>query len=86
MNSETEQALTTILKVGAQMLITGPSGDIDEWKLPKSTPITVKRKIVEEMDKWNEVQRLRAIELKKAYDVLANTLKNKKFNHEKNRI
>jgi hypothetical protein len=53
------------------MLTTGISGEISEWDLPKTTPKKTKRKIVEEADKWNEINRSRAIELKSAYDVLS---------------
>jgi hypothetical protein len=53
------------------MLTTGISGEISEWNLPKTTPLKTKRKIVQEADKWNYVNRRRAIELKNAYDVLS---------------
>ena len=69
--SVVNEALSTILKVGARMLTTGISGDIDEWDLPKSTPIKAKTKIVQEAEKWNDIQRRRAIELKGAYDALS---------------
>jgi len=64
-------ALSTLLRVGASMLTTGISGDISEWDLPKNTSLKTKRKIVREAVKWNEANRLRAIELKNAYDVLS---------------
>lgn len=64
-------ALSTLLRVGASMLTTGISGEISEWNLPKTTPLKTKRKIVQEADKWNDVNRMRAIELKNAYDVLS---------------
>jgi hypothetical protein len=64
-------ALSTLLRVGASMLTTGISGEISEWELPKTTPLKTKRKIVQEADKWNDVNRRRAIELKNAYDVLS---------------
>ena len=69
--SAVRDALSKILKVGASMVTTGISGDIYEWDLPKTTPKKTKRKIVQEADKWNDVNRLRAIELKSAYDVLS---------------
>ena len=69
--SAVRDALSKILKVGASMLTTGISGEISEWDLPKTTPKKTKRKIVEEADKWNEINRSRAIELKSAYDVLS---------------
>lgn len=56
---------------GANMLTDGISGEISEWDLPKTTPLKTKRKIVQEADKWNGVNRRRAIELKNAYDVLS---------------
>ncbi len=65
------EALSTILRVGANMVMTGISGDISEWGLPKSTPLKAKRKIVEEADKRNDVNRRRAIELKSAYDIIS---------------
>ena len=69
--SPVRDALSKILKVGASMLTTGISGDIYEWDLPKTTPKKTKRKIVQEADKWNDINRRRAIELKSAYDVLS---------------
>jgi len=73
-DSVTEEALSKILKVAASMLTTGISGEISEWDLPKTTPLKTKRKIVQEADKWNDVNRRRAIELKDAYDVLSRYL------------
>jgi hypothetical protein len=75
-SNETETAndansLSTLLRVGASMVTTGISGEISEWDLPKTTPQKTKRKIVQEADKWNDVNRRRAIELKNAYDVLS---------------
>lgn len=70
-DSAVRDALSTLLRVGASMLTTGISGQISEWNLPKTTPLKTKRKIVQEADKWNDVNRMRAIELKNAYDVLS---------------
>jgi len=70
-DSAVRDALSTLLRVGASMLTTGISGEISEWNLPKTTPLKTKRKIVQEADKWNDVNRRRAIELKNAYDVLS---------------
>ena len=70
-DSAIRDALSTLLRVGASMLTTGISGEISEWNLPKTTPLETKRKIVQEADKWNDVNRRRAIELKDAYDVLS---------------
>lgn len=70
-DSAVRDALSTVLRVGANMLTTGISGEISEWDLPKTTPLKTKRKIVQEADKWNDVNRRRAIELKNAYDVLS---------------
>ena len=70
-DSAIREALSKIVKVAASMVTTGISGEISEWELPKTTPLKTKRKIVEEADKWNDVNRRRAIELKSAYDVLS---------------
>lgn len=70
-DSAVRDALSTLLRVGANMLTTGISGEISEWDLPKTTSLKTKRKIVQEADKWNDVNRRRAIELKNAYDVLS---------------
>lgn len=70
-DSAVRDALSTLLLVVANMLTTGISGEISEWDLPKTTPLKTKRKIVQEADKWNDVNRRRAIELKNAYDVLS---------------
>ena len=70
-DSAIRDALSTLLRVGASMVTTGISGDISEWELPKTTPIKTKRKIVQQADKWNDVNRRRAIELKDAFDVLS---------------
>lgn len=69
--SEIQDALSKILKVGANMITTGISSEISEWNLPKTTPKKTKRKIVKEADKWNDINRRRAIELKSAHDVLS---------------
>ena len=70
-DSAVRDALSTLLRVAANMLTTGISGEISEWDLSKTTPLKTKRKIVQEADKWNDVNRRRAIELKNAYDVLS---------------
>lgn len=70
-DSAVRDALSTLLRVGASMVTTGISCEISEWDLPKTTPLKTKRKIVQEADKWNDVNRRRAIELKNAYDVLS---------------
>ena len=70
-DSAVRDALSTLLRVGANMLMTGISCEISEWDLPKSTPLKAKRKIVQEADKWNDENRRRAIELKTVYDVLS---------------
>lgn len=69
--SAVRNALSKILKVGASMVTTGISSEISEWDFPKTTPQKTKRKIVEEAEKWNDTNRMRAIELKSAYDVLS---------------
>lgn len=69
--SAVRDALSKILKVAASMATNGISGEISDWDFPKTTPKRTKRKIVEEADKWNDVNRRRAIELKSAYDVLS---------------
>lgn len=70
-DSAIHDALSTLLRVGANMLITGISGEISEWDLPKTTPLKTKRKIMQEAYKWNDLNRRRAIALKNAYDVLS---------------
>lgn len=70
-DSAIRDALSTLLRVGASMLTSGISGEISEWNLPKTTPKKTACKIVQEADKWNDVNRRRAIELKSAYDVLS---------------
>ncbi len=70
-DSAVRGALSTLLQVGANMLTTVISSEISEWDLPKTTPLKAKRKIIQEADKWNDVNRRRAIELKNAYDVLS---------------
>ena len=65
-----DEALSTILRVAVAMVSNGMSGDLSEWDLPKSTPMKVKRKIVNEADKWHDVNVSRAVELKQAYDLL----------------
>ncbi len=65
-----DHALSKILKVAASLAMNGMSGEISEWNLPKTTPLKAKRKIVQEADKWNEINIHRANELKSAYDVL----------------
>lgn len=70
-DSAVRDALSTLLRVGASMVTTGISSEISEWDLPKTTTKKTKRKIVQEADKWNDVNRMRAIELKNAYDVLS---------------
>ena len=44
------------------MLITGISSDLSEWDLPKTTPKKTRRKIIQEADKWNDVNRRRSTE------------------------
>lgn len=63
-----KDALSLLLRVGADMLTTGISGDISEWDLPKNTSEKTKRKIIQAADKWNNANRLRSIDLKKVYD------------------
>jgi len=70
-DGEIRDALSTLLRVGASMVTTGISGEISEWGLPKTTPIKTKRKIVQEANKWNDVNRSRAIELKNAHNVIS---------------
>jgi hypothetical protein len=74
MKSTAKEALSTLLKVAASMATTGISGEISEWDLPKTTPLKAKRKIVQEANKWNDINVRRAIELKAVYDVLSKEL------------
>jgi hypothetical protein len=69
-DSAVRDALSKIMKVSASLVSQRISPFIEDWDLPKTTTKKVKRKIVTECDKWNEVDRKRAIELKDAYDVL----------------
>lgn len=64
-------AISKIIKVSASLVSQRISPFIEDWDLPKTTTKKVKRKIVTECEKWNEVDRKMAIELKDAYDVLA---------------
>lgn len=68
LGKEINETLLTILKVAANMLTKRQSEEIEEYNLPKSTGVIVKRKITSEAEKWNEINRLRSIELKVAYD------------------
>ena len=68
------EALYKLLKIGANMLTNGISAEIDEWDLPKTTPISAKRKIIREACRWNDLNRRRAIELKGVYDILSKQL------------
>ena len=65
------EALKNILVLAAQMATTGISEDINEWKLPKTTPLKAKRKICQEAEKWNDIQRGRAIILRDSYNILS---------------
>ena len=69
-DSATQNAISTILQVAASLLINRMSEDISEWNLPKSTSLKTKRKILDEVDKWNELDRKRAIQLRTAWDAL----------------
>ena len=73
-DSAVRDALSTLLRISASMLTTGISSEISEWDLPKTTPKKTKRRIEQEADNWNDVNRRRAIELKNAYDVLRQNL------------
>lgn len=65
-------ALTTILQVAANLVKNDISPFIEDWQLPKTTPLKAKMKIVEEAEKRNEMSRDRALKLKESYDVLKN--------------
>ena len=69
-DSAIRDALSKIMKVSASLVSHRISPFIEDWDLPKTTTKKVKIKIVTECDKWNEVDRKKAIELKDAYDVL----------------
>jgi len=71
-DSDTQKAMSTILQVAASLLLNRMSEDISEWNLPKSTSLKTQRKILDEVDKWNELDRKRAIQLRSAWDVLRN--------------
>ena len=74
-DSAVREALSTLLRVGASMVLTGMSSELSDWELPKTTPLKTKRKIIQEANKWNDVNRERAIALKNAYDVLSRYLR-----------
>jgi hypothetical protein len=69
-DSTLREALSKIMEVSASLVSHRVSPFIIDWDIPKTTTQKVKRKIVHECEKWNEVDRKRAIELKDAYDVL----------------
>ena len=76
LDSEISSALSTILRISASLVKYDISPFIEDWNLPKSTPIKVKRKIIEEAEKINEINRLRAIDLKSSWNILNSHLRN----------
>ena len=69
-DSAVSNAISKIIKVSASLVSQRISPFIEDWDLPKTTTKKVKRRIVSECEKWNEMDRKMAIELKDAYDVL----------------
>jgi len=69
--AQIQESLSIILKIAADMVKCGISEDISDWHLPKTTPTKTKRKIIFEANKWNEINKQRAIKLKSAFDVLS---------------
>lgn len=74
-NIDFREALSTILKVSASLHGNTISREISEWNLPKTTPLKTKRIIVNEADRWNKINKIRANQLKDAFDVLCGYIK-----------
>lgn len=64
------EARDIIVKVAASLVRQQASEYAEDLDLPKTTPITAIRKFETEAQNWNDRNRLRAIELKRAYDLL----------------
>lgn len=64
------EARNVIVKVAASLVRQQASEYAEDLDLPKTTPITAIRKFETEAQNWNDRNRLRAIELKRAYDLL----------------
>lgn len=73
--SQVKESLSKLLKIGSSLILNQMSEDISEYNLPKSTPIKTKRIIVTEAKKFNEANRLKAIEIKLVYDIIHKYLK-----------
>lgn len=65
-----EEAISEIIKVGAEMLTSPTIICLDDLKLPSSTPLYVRRQIRQEEDRLEGINRHRAMRLKQAHDVL----------------
>lgn len=79
LDANERKAISIILKIAVEMVMYRISEDISAWGLSVDTPKKTKRKIVREAERWNEINRHRAIALKSAYDTLI-----KYFNNSKN--
>ena len=64
------EAQDIVVKVAASLVRQQASEYAEDLDLPKTTPITAIRKFETEAQNWNDRNRLRAIELKRAYDLL----------------
>ena len=64
------EAQDIIVKVAASLVRQQVTEYAEDLDLPKTTPVTAIRKFETEAQNWNDRNRLRAIELKRAYDLL----------------
>lgn len=73
-----KKELSLLLKVASNIAMNRLSDDLEDWDLPKSTPVKVKKKIYDEASHWNEINRLRAIQLKELHHSLSEILRHLK--------
>ena len=66
-----KKALNKILEIASGMLMHGINEEPEEWNLPKTTPKKAKLEIQREAEIYNELNRLRAIQLKEVHDTLS---------------
>lgn len=69
-NKNIEESKTIVVKVAASLVRNQACEYAEDLNLPKTTPITAIRKFEHEARVWNDTNRLRAIELKRAYDLM----------------
>jgi hypothetical protein len=65
-----EEAKSIVVKVAANLVRQQACEYAEDLNLPKTTPITAIRKFETEAQNWNDTNRLRAIELKRAYELM----------------